>query len=237
MPRWLCSLLAVAGVSLASPALGADPSPSGYEIGVGTGYAFEAGDKSSSLTAPRGTDSPNPMGNFVSGQWPIWVDAGYRLSPSLYLGGYFQYGFGSVNYDFQSSCYEANIDCSASDVRVGITARYHFAPAWPLSPWAGYGFGYEWGSFLFHQSVLVPSSTDLLRWSGFEIMNLQLGADYALPYGMVMSPFLSFSLGEFRKVSITDTQGSGAPTTSEQSLTGYLLHEWILLGVRFALRP
>jgi hypothetical protein len=61
--------------------------------------------------------------------------------------------------------------------------------------------------------------------------------DYALPYGMVISPFLSFSLGEFRKVSYSDTEGSGAPTTTDESLDGYSLHEWILLGVRFAFRP
>jgi hypothetical protein len=118
MTRGFCSLLAVTGVSLASPALGADLSPSGFEIGVGTGYAFAAGDTGSSQTAPRGTDPANPIGEFVSGQWPLWVDAGYRLSPRLYLGGYFQYGFGFVNYDRQSTCQEANVDCWASDVRV-----------------------------------------------------------------------------------------------------------------------
>ena len=43
--------------------------------------AFAAGDTGSSQTAPRGTDPANPIGEFVSGQWPLWVDAGYRLSP------------------------------------------------------------------------------------------------------------------------------------------------------------
>ena len=114
-------------------------------------------------------------------------------------------------------------------------ARYHFAPAWPLSPWAAYGFGYEWGSFSLHQSIIAPSSTDLC-WSGFEIMNLQLGADYALPHRMAISPFLSFSLGQFRNLSNSYTEGN-ATTTTDDSLDGHSLHGWILLGVRFAFRP
>jgi len=70
---------------------------------------------------------------------------------------------------------------------------------------------------------------------GFEFMNLQVGADYALPHGLAIAPFLSFSLGQFRRLSTTATAGA-TTTTTDDDLAKHSLHEWILLGVRFAFR-
>ena len=228
--RALTRILPLAALLLGSPALGADISPRGFEIGVRTGYAFAAGDTGATDTLPD-----RAVGDYVSGVWPLWIDAGYRLSRQLYLGGYFQYGFGFVNEDRQDLCRTADVDCSASDTRLGLMFRYHFAPAWPLSPWAAYGFGYEWGGFSLRQSIIGSTSTDY-DWSGFELMNLQVGADYALPHGLVIAPFLSFSLGQFRSLSTT-TKAGNTTTTTEEDIEGHSLHEWILIGVRFAFRP
>jgi hypothetical protein len=118
----------------ASLVLAAMPSvaaaQSGAEVGVRTGYAFAAGH-----TGARANSDDQNLGDWISGQWPIWIDAGYRFNPNLYLGGYFQYGFGSVNDDHQVdqllsiSCRSANVDCSASDTRLGVMGRYHLMPA------------------------------------------------------------------------------------------------------------
>ncbi len=226
--RVLARALAFLALPLASPALAADLPLTGFEVGVRTGYALAAGD----LGAPANR-ADAAVADYVPGQWPLWFDAGYQIIPQLYVGGYFQYGFGFVNDDRQTTCRNANVDCSASDVRLGGMVRYHFAPAWPLAPWAAYGFGYEWGSFSVHQSAL-DIDTDS-AWSGIEFMNLQVGADYALPHGMMLAPFVSFSLGQFRSLSEKITTGN-ITATNEPPIEKHSLHEWIFFGVRFAFR-
>jgi hypothetical protein len=221
----LTTLLLAAPTSLAFA-----ESASGLEFGVRTGYAFSAGH----LGAAPG-EADDRVSDWVTGQLPLWVDAGYRFNPFFYLGGYFQYGFSSVNDDQRSLCRNANVDCSASDVRLGIMGRYHLAPAWPLAPWVGLGLGYEWGAFSVHQSALGNSDTDS-SWSGFEILNLQAGADYRLGRGFVLAPFISFSLGQYQSRKDTTTVGS-ITTSTEQDLEHKSFHEWILLGVRAAFTP
>jgi opacity protein-like surface antigen len=214
----------------AAPALAADSGDSGFEIGVRTGYAWSAGKLGE---PPNGTN--NDLGDYVSGQLPFWLDAGYRFNPNLYMGGYFQYGFGTVNDDRQDLCRNANVDCSASDVRLGVMGRYHFAPTWRVSPWAGFGLGYEWGAFALHQSVIGESNTDS-SWSGFEIANLQAGADVHVASRVVLAPFISFSLGQFQSIKTTTRTGT-ITTTTEEDLASKSIHEWILIGVRAAFMP
>ena len=48
------------------------------------GYAFSAGHVGA---PPERTDQH--LGDFVGGQFPLWLDAGYRFNRELYLGGYF----------------------------------------------------------------------------------------------------------------------------------------------------
>jgi opacity protein-like surface antigen len=219
-----------AAMMAASTARGAEPTRSGIEIGARTGYAFSAGNLGA---PPNGTD--NSVGDYVAGQWPLWLDAGYRFDPNLYLGGFFQYGFGVVNDDRQNVCRGANVNCSASDVRLGVMGRYHFTPPWPVSPWLGLGVGYEWGTFSLHQSVLGSSNTDS-SWSGFEFANLQAGADYRVSPLFAVAPFVSVSIGQFRGIS-TKTATGMMTTTTDQDLAKTSLHEWILIGVRAAFMP
>jgi opacity protein-like surface antigen len=202
---------------------------SGAEVGVRTGYAFAAGHTG----ALANSDDQN-LGDWISGQWPIWIDAGYRFNPSLYLGGYFQYGFGFVNEDQRTGCRNANVDCSASDTRLGVMGRYHFGPAWQFSPWVGLGFGYEWASVSIHESVF--STTTDIGFSGFEFANLQVGADYDVASRFVIGPFFSLSFGQYRNRSTTVSGGSSSSTT-DQSPAKESIHEWFLIGLRAAFKP
>jgi outer membrane protein W len=217
----------------ASLVLAAVPSvaaaQSGAEIGVRTGYAFAAGH-----TGALANSNDQNLGDWISGQWPIWVDAGYRFNPNWYLGGYVQYGFGFVNDDRQTGCRNANVDCSASDTRLGVMGRYHFVPAWQFSPWVGLGVGYEWTSLSVHESVL--STTTDTSWSGFEFANIQVGADYQIASRFLLGPFLSLSFGQYRNTSTTISRGSSS-STSDQDLAKESIHEWILIGVRAAFKP
>jgi opacity protein-like surface antigen len=223
----LAAALTLAAVSTARAA---EQAASGVEIGARLGYAFSAGHLGA---PPNGTD--NPLGDYVGAQVPLWLDAGYRLNYELYLGGYFSYGFGVVNDDRQDLCRNANVDCSASDVRVGLMGMYHLPVLSQMSPWFGLGIGYEWGSFSLQQSAIGSSNTDF-GWSGFEFANLQAGADYKVAQKVAIAPFVSVSIGQFRNTSTTTTTANNK-NEMDQDLAKTSLHEWILIGVRAVFAP
>jgi opacity protein-like surface antigen len=203
----------------------------GPELGVRTGYAFAAGH-----TGALANSNDQKLGDWISGQVPIWIDAGYRFNPLFYLGLYAQYGFGFVNDDQQTGCRNSNVDCSASDTRFGIMGRFHFAPAWQLSPWVGAGFGYEWAHLSSTASSTLGSAKVELKGSGFEIANLQVGLDWAVASHVVLAPFLSLSFGQYRYLLVSDSIG-GISLTGDGSPAKESIHEWILLGVRAAFLP
>ena len=229
---WLAPLVIVFAAALlaASTARAAEPAQSGFEIGVRTGYAFAAGDRGATPT-----QSDQPVGDYVAGQVPLWLDVGYRLNGAVYLGGFVQYGFGIVNDDRQDGCRIDNVNCSASDTRLGLMGRYHLPVGGQLSPWLGFGVGYEWATFSLNQSVIGSSSTDA-TWSGFEFANLQVGADYHVAPKVALAPFVSVSFGQFRHTSTETTTGM-TTTTMDEDVTETSVHEWILFGVRAAFMP
>ena len=214
----------------ASPALAGDGTGPGFELGLRTGYAFSAGHIGA---PPNGNDSA--LGDVISAQIPLWLDVGYRLNSDFYLGGYFQYGFGLVNDDRQNLCRNGNVDCSASDIRLGVMGRYALGTLGQTIPWVGLGIGYEWTKFSVHQSVLASSTTDSTS-SGFEIANLQFGLDYALTRDVRIAPFLSVSFGQYQSAS-TKTDAGAVTTTVDQDYDKKSVHEWILIGARFAFAP
>jgi opacity protein-like surface antigen len=227
------AIIFAAAMAAATPALAAEPPASGVEIGLRLGYAFAAGNRGIPPTPPNASDAA--VGDFVSGQVPLWLDAGYRFNHELYLGAYFQYGFGVVNDDRQDPCRVDNVDCSASDVRLGVMGRYHLPPLSQLSPWLGLGFGYEWGTFSLHQTIIGATNTDS-TWSGFEFANIQLGADYKIAPRVALAPFVSVSIGQYGHRSETTTSGNMSNTTDDD-LVRTSTHEWILIGARVAFAP
>lgn len=219
----LATLLATA------PAIAASSDDSGLELGFRTGYAFSAGHIGA---VADGMDED--LSSFVSGQWPLWFDLGYRINASWYVGGYFQYGFGFVNDDHQSGCRNANVECSASDLRFGIMGRYHLGRLASTLPWVGYGLGWERASFSAHGTT-VDGDRDW-TWSGMEFANFQLGVDFELPHRTTIAPFISYSLGQFDNQTTTTHLGSFSETV-DQNLAKQSLHEWIFIGVRVAIAP
>ena len=229
--RRIAACAVAAGLMSPGTASAANPVGPGVEIGARIGYGWSAGQLGA---PPNGTD--NDVGDFVSGQVPLWLDAGYRFTDLFYLGGFFQYGFGTVNNDQQNYCRNANVDCSASDIRLGVMGRLQLPPILVAEPWLGLGVGYEWGAFSLHQSILGNSDTDS-SWSGFEFANLQAGADFRIAQKVSLGPFVSVSFGQFQNTKTSTTPAGGATTTTDQDLTKKSLHEWIMFGARFAFMP
>ena len=136
---------------------------------------------------------------------PLWIDAGWRVNPNLFLGAFVAYGIG-VDKNFPGT--------SGHDVRFGIQAQLNTSLEEPLSAWAGLGLGYE---------VLEVSSPGPMTAYGWEYFNVQAGVDVSTGTAIRVGPFVAFTVGEFLRETF-----SGGPTFP----LGDQLHLSAILGLR-----
>jgi len=194
-----------APVAVADTSAGVSTNASGaaekkIRLGLRLGYAIPLGDLGEGAK----------MSDGISGQIPIWLDAGYMVTPNILIGLYGQYGFVQTK-DCSS--------CSAHDIRFGLQGQYHVSPAESVDPWLGVGFGYE--VLGFSQTVRGVESSGSFK--GFEFLNLQGGADFKVADAFTVGPFLSFSLGQYSKVSSGDFSADIEQTA---------LHQWLTFGAK-----
>ncbi len=180
----------------------APPGPSqsnahGPSLGFRSGYGKSLG------TAVDST----AQSSLIQGMIPFWVDIGYRLNPKLYLGGYFQFGLGTVPGDCPG--------CSANVIRFGFNLHYHPLPGDDYDPWVGIGVGYE----ILNLNLYPGNPSASLR--GFEVPNLQFGVDIRAFDNLSAGPFITFALAEY-------TSASGYPVSGVDKK----LHQWLIFGVR-----
>jgi hypothetical protein len=190
----------------------------GLELGLRTGYAHAMG-----KVTDQGTN-PN-MSNFVTGNVPLWFDLGYRVTPNVLIGGYFQYGFGFPG-DLADGCGESGVSCSLPVVRLGAQVHYHVQPFEVVDPWFGLGFGYEWATL----SATEANTSGSLGVSGFEFVNLQAGISFGLGDAkkFALGPFVAFSLAQYSSVSCGGILAGRCPEDVDEKA----LHEWLTFGVR-----
>jgi hypothetical protein len=150
MKRHTCTVGALAGVLFASslalaqaqeppapsPAT-AEAKPQGLAVGLRSGYALPMG-QVGGVAIGGAMAKASDLKDGVTGMVPVWVDAGYRLNPNMYVGASFQYGFAFVNTE-KEPC----DGCSAKYMAFGANFLYHILPEAKFDPWAGVGVGYE----------------------------------------------------------------------------------------------
>jgi hypothetical protein len=205
-------------------------APVGPEIGLRVGYAVPAGDQYGSSDPELGNRS---MRGDYAGQVPFWIDLGYRLLPSLAVSAFVQYDV--VNPTGATSPCLCGVRLTSGNGAVfGLEAMYHFLPLGPIDPWAGLGFGYEYTTL---RGQSGTQASDSLR--GWQLLNLQIGADYLLAPRVGAGPFASFSLGQY-SVEWGD-YGQAGPVPAGRFWTSLgkdptfdklLFHEWFTFGVR-----
>jgi hypothetical protein len=216
-----------AGLLGSATAHAADSSLTGLEVGLRTGYAVPFGDV---YGAANGASSLS-LGDQTNGVLPIWIDAGYRFSPNIFLGAFFQYGFAFINTSkaFFNGCSGNGVSCSGSDVMVGVDLHYHLLPEQTIDPWGGIGVGYEIGSL--SQSPQGGASSGA-SYNGFQFFNLQAGADWrGITPNLGIGPFVMFSLGQYSNCSYS---GALASFPGNCTIQNGSLHEWLTFGVRGA---
>jgi hypothetical protein len=220
---WAIVLLRTS-VVLADPSAPPAPAPEpraadrpGVSVGLRLGWGFPIG----SLA----TD--DSLGSNFDGILPIWFDAGYRISPEVYLGGYFQWGVGFISQDV---CVAPFTACSGDDARFGVNLHWHVKSAigagtWAeqFDPWIGVGAGYEIASITLARGADKSHQT----YRGFEFASLQLGGDYLGLGSMRIGGFGSFSLGEYARTTVSVPTGPTSLPISDPAL-----HAWLMLGLR-----
>ncbi len=210
------SLVLSVGMLLASSVAMAAPAPdrAGVDLGIRLGYAIPFGD----LDGTRGS-----LAGWVSGAIPVVLEAGYRLDHRFTIGPYFQFAFAQVKDNTNTGCTSSN-GCSGWIVRAGLQGIYHLDAALPFRPWGGLGIGYEWTSY----SGTVGNIGFSGNATGWEFVNVAIGADFPVGPATALGPFVGFSVARYGDISGTLGNLSG---TSD--VTNPTLHEWLMIGARF----
>jgi len=186
----------------------------GPELGLRAGYGVPFG------STAEGYDL---KGN-LSGLIPVWLDVGYRLNPHIFLGGFFQFGFGLS----PEGC-GGSISCSQSNMRFGLQAHYHFLPAKIYDPWIGIGAGYEILNQTVSGNFFGPFSGSGSA-SGFEFGNVQAGLDLKIAKGFTLGPFATFTLARFSSGDLSLSEAG--TTTTISGIQNKALHEWLMFGLK-----
>jgi len=176
------------------------PTNEGFSIGLRGGYSI-----------PTGTAGVLRLTDVVTGVVPIGVDVGYFLNPHLYIGGYFFYGFALGIGNNIPDC--TTYTCSATMLRLGVVAHYHFRPDTTWDPWVGGGLGYD---------ILNTEEDDdtegVIQQSGsahgFDL-TVETGIDYKPITYVGLGPYVELASGHY---------------SSDISATS--LHEWLTFGIR-----
>ena len=193
----------------AEPAAPATKEAKGVEIGLRVGYGIPLGDAA----------KDSKLGDFVKGQIPIRLDAGYRINPNIYVGLYFSYGIAMINKDKVKGCDQ--VDCSASTLNFGAMVAYHIMPAENMDPWVGIGFGLE----NLTQKVTVGGNSASQTVKGLTFADIQAGLDFKATPNFMVGPVVSFALGQYSSVS----SDAGSADITDKGM-----HEWLTIGVRGA---
>jgi hypothetical protein len=166
-------------------------------------------------------------------QVPIVVEAGVKIHPLIFIGGYvaFTVGGASSAFDAAQGCdaRATTRSCGASSFHIGAEVQIHFRPARRANPWVGYGIGYETASASASGggTVQVGESFD-----GLEVARVSGGVDFRLSRFIGVGPFLELDLGTYSHEHIQATSQS-----FDGSIPNAALHEWFTVGLRGVLFP
>jgi outer membrane protein len=187
---------------------GSTPMRPGVELGARPSFALPLG---------RFAEGDAALSERMVGSLPLWIDAGYRLHPRVYLGVY-----GQLAPLLRRDC----ASCAGLALRAGLDVQVHLSPRERLDPWIGVGAGYE---------VLTLNEPALATTSrGFELAMVQVGLDYITSRSAVeatgrVGPFVAASLGQFHH-----QRAEAGGVVTEGGVARGALHGWIGLGLRAA---
>jgi hypothetical protein len=203
----MCSLAAWQSIARA------EEDRHGWEMGMRLAFGQPAGN----VDARTGDTLDQTVGATV----PLWFEAGWRPNRRWFLGADLIYAPGFAGQALSQSC---SGRCTPEDVRIGAEVQFHFRSRERWDPWVGAGSGYEW--------LRIHAPGGVLGLQGWEIVNAQVGLDYASSPGFRGGPFIAVSIGEYQSW-FSDAPADASP------LGPLSAHAWVTLGLKaaFDLRP
>src|ERR1700722_18599366 len=212
-----------------------DEGPIGWEIGLRASYALPFGnvlDDGVLNASSMLVSNPEPITQLVKGAVPLRLDAGYRWTPHLFVGAFFQYEFLVTNDACTAThtllCNNGNFTHTGYDAVLGASAQYHLLPSQQLDPWLGVGAGFEWAT------VGSTSAGDAHYSMNGWLIDIDVGADYRVGPALGVGPFVSLGLGEYLSAGKTYWRNIDGPVAAggAESVSDKALHGWVTLGLR-----
>jgi hypothetical protein len=191
-------------------------------LGARVGYAFPSGklDDAASAVAPD-----RDLGEWLSYQAPVQVEASYRWSTGLSLGGYFSAALAGVGDQADAAlCGAPGVDCSGRVLRAGVQLAFAFSAVPAYAPWIAVGAGYEWASL----TAEGDAGETTFAAEGWELLNLQAGLDFTIAPRFAIGPFVQYALGRYTESEIELDDG----TTLGGGIDEQARHGWLQLGLR-----
>jgi hypothetical protein len=230
------ALVTAALVTAASPSRAEEPSASAsqqprFHLGLRTGFGVPVGKYADVRNAGFVDTDVNALSDDIHGAIPLWLDAGYRLSPHLMLGGYFMFGVvlpkvAPAAAPLSGGCPDG-VDCFATGVRFGVQAQYAFSPGGFVNPWMGIGLGYEWITTRLEGELFSNRIEATSSYSGPELLHVQGGVDFVLTPNLAAGPFAALS-GTRYMTCTTELSGEEVDCEIEDGAW----HGWLVVGVR-----
>lgn len=197
-----------------------DDGEEGPEFAVRAGYA----------TALGRVERGEPIRNSMAGAIPLWVDVGYRLNQSWFVGVYGHYGLGIDSATSVSDC----SSCQHTWVRFGAQAQYRWLLDRTRALWVGLGVGRESLNTSIDQQLSSSRSV-----TGWELLNLQFGCDFRPTTGLSLGPYFSLSFDAYTEKN--ERCGDNDCPRAERNVTSGLdqsgVHSWVNAGMRVVLLP
>jgi hypothetical protein len=208
----------------------APPPSTGFQMAFRFGVAFPIGEA---------TDEPSDsLSARYAWQVPIAIEAGVKVVPNVFVGGYFSYAFGAEGSDplVEALCddndgnLENDIDCDASTLRLGLEVQYHFSPGEKMNAWIGYGAGYE----VSDQTLTDRQQgyTERTIVSGFTAAKLDGGLDLRSKV-VGAGPYIEAAIGQFTST----TTEIGSTETWSGDIPDAAWHAWLAVGFRMVILP
>jgi hypothetical protein len=210
-PGVVAAAAALLAATWGAPALAEEPDV-GFSLGARVSAAFPMG----SLLSDPATGS-FLIDELVAVSLPVQLDAGLTIHRRWFVGGYVQYAWSVLQL---GGC-SVGDTCSVTGLHAGLQATYAFRDGG--GPWVGLGTGWEW----MFTSYTGNGSTTKIDVSGWEFAIFQTGWDVEVSPGWMVGPWLSGSIGDFTRASLT-TDGRNVVN----SLSNRALHGWLQLGVK-----
>ncbi len=197
------------------------PPENGLSIGLRGAYGLPFGARS-------GAQGDNLSGTLTR-SFPLQIDLGWRFSPNLYAGIYFQGAIASLAPGLTEGCGTDGVTCSASDLRLGVDLVYTFLPRTRFAPWIGIGGGYE------NAKVRVPHAGQAvdISYKGYELPDLMAGVDFRLASALRIGPFVTLTLARFTSVETpVDPDTDQIGSTQSFGIARKAVHGWLQLGLK-----